>query len=141
VEKRKRKKEMNSPPSSADVDKHEALEPKDGPQACHYHGWSAHGINRYNQLFDQIEKEKNTPHWKCYEEKLQAFFQVKVEIENKECKKAKVPVASLPIPRHQLWSLDTVVTAVSVEAKQTDPPSSSDESDNDDEDKYGATLN
>jgi hypothetical protein len=135
--KRRKKNEKNLHP---ETDEPEALKAEAAPQARHYQGWSAHGINRYNQLFDQIEKERATPREKHLEIELQTIFHTKAETTTKQRKTTKVPVPSLPMPRHQVWSIDTVEATVPVEAKKNDPPSSSDDSDDDDEEEDGPNL-
>lgn len=45
------------------------------PQARRYRGWSAQGINRYNQLFDQIEAERETSRATTFEDNLLRHFQ------------------------------------------------------------------
>ena len=77
-----------------------------GPQARRYRGWSAHGINRYNQLFEQIEKERTSKRGKRFETTLLIHFQR--EEENNSSSKRKKPrlePAPLPTPKHELWSV------------------------------------
>ena len=80
------------------------------PQARRYRGWSAQGIERYNQLFDQINAERETQSAKIFETKLLKHFQHQASSHSKAKKKASVEVTPLPMARHQLWVRDTIVT-------------------------------
>jgi hypothetical protein len=134
--KKKRKKNDKTPhPATTESEEPEAQEPEAAPQARRYRGWSAHGINRYNQLFDQIEKERATPRGKQFEERLLAFYREKAEADTKQRKVNKVPAPSLPMPRHQLWSTATVTATVADKAKKSDQSSSSGDSSDDDDDE------
>jgi hypothetical protein len=63
---------------STKAEEPDALELEDGPQARHYCGWSTHSINQYNQLFDQIEKEWNTPRGQRFEQELPSLQRIRI---------------------------------------------------------------
>ena len=109
-----------------------------GPQARRYRGWSVHGINRYNQLFDQIEKERTTKRGKRFETNLMSHFQ-RDEDRNAANKgtKTRVEAAALPTPKHELWTV--VPTIVNQNAPVSTPLSLDSETDEEDQDaaSYG----
>jgi hypothetical protein len=80
-------------------------------EARRFRGWSAKGILRYNQLFDQIKKERTTPRAERFEDKLMQHFQHKNVGGKGKNKKSKVTPPPLPTPKHELWSDDTIITA------------------------------
>jgi hypothetical protein len=130
------KKKRKSDTSSAQIHASDPQEQENGPQARRYRGWSAHGINRYNQLFDQIEKERNTQRGKCFEKDLLDYYQTKAATESKQRRTIKEPAASLPMPRHQLWSTNTTVATRTAESIHTNRQGKDDDgSDEDDSDE------
>jgi hypothetical protein len=103
-----------------------------GPQARRYRGWSAHGINRYNQLFDQIEKERSTNRGKRFEINLLKHFQKAAENDSSsKRRKPQEEAPPLPTPKHELWSiipamvnkLPTVSNEISLDNDATDEES------------------
>ena len=112
------------------------------PQARRYRGWSAQGINRYNQLFDQIEAERETSRATTFEDNLLRHFQ-REEAESNSKKRGGVPKEAppMPIPRHELWANDTIVSNTRVQKAAVLPvrdemyKSSSDEEDEEEQDE------
>ena len=102
----------------------------DGPQARRYRGWSAHGINRYNQLFDDIKKERQSERGRHFENKLLLqMIENNKENKNKRKRIAK-ELPTLPMPKHELW-VDTPVstsTAGVTHENEQETTSTSDES-------------
>ena len=84
-----------------------------GPAARRFRGWSAHGINRYNQLFDQIQKERASTRGKRFENMLLNHFKKELEKNQggKE-KKSRMEAPPLPTPKHELWTTMPPVTSV-----------------------------
>ena len=84
-------------------------------QARRYRGWSAHGINRYNQLYDEIEAERLSTRADTFEANLLRHFQ-RVETETNSKKRKGVPkdAPPMPMPRHGLWSNDTIVSSARI---------------------------
>ena len=79
------------------------------PTARRFRGWSSEGIQRYNQLFDEIKAERQTGRAKRFEEKLLEHFQHKKAKGNKKHKKKEQqPQTPFPVPKHELWSEDTI---------------------------------
>lgn len=100
-------KKQKLPPNEERID----TDLPEGPQARRYRGWSAQGINRYNQLFDQIKKERNSKRGKRFEVKLRASMEHRAanEKNNGKNKKRKTELTALPMPKHELWSSDITV--------------------------------
>jgi hypothetical protein len=75
------------------------------PQARRYRGWSALGIARYNQLFDEIKEYRTTPTFGRLEDYLMERFQA--EDEENGIRKNKRPKVednvALPVARNELW--------------------------------------
>jgi hypothetical protein len=84
-----------------------------GPTARRFCGWSAHGINRYNQLFDQIKKERASMHGKRFETTLLNHFKKELEKNpgGRE-KKTRIEPPLLPTPKHELWTALQPVTSI-----------------------------
>jgi hypothetical protein len=79
---------------------------QDGPLAQRFRGWSAHGINRYNQLFDEIKTERKSVRGQRFEQKLQDHFRNEALLQTSgRKKKQKTLLATLPTPKHELWVL------------------------------------
>ena len=105
-----------------------------GPQARRYRGWSAHGINRYNQLFDQIQKERNSKRGKRFETTLLLHFQEEEEKNaSSKGKKPRIEAQPLPTPKHELWSVvppivtkntPAIADSTSLEGSETDDEAS-----------------
>ena len=101
-----------------------------------------HGLNRYNQLFDQIQAERETTRARIFEDNLLRHFQ-REEEENNSKKKRGVPKEAppMPIPRHELWATDTIVTTARTKKtplqreKDDSSTGSSSEEDNEEEDR------
>jgi hypothetical protein len=88
------------------------------PQARRYRGWSAQGINRYNQLYDEIEAERKSSRAATFEANLLRHFQ-RVEADSSAKKRKGVPKVAppMPMPRHGLWSNDTIISSKRVKNK------------------------
>lgn len=116
----KTKKRKNKPANEQSQTETTTAKPEGGPQARRFRGWSAHGINRYNQLFDQIEKERKSLRGQRFEVELQAFFQKRAAETVNGRKKEKLPVPTLPMPRHEMWPMASVETSVPPPTKESD---------------------
>jgi hypothetical protein len=81
------------------------------PQARRYRGWSAQGILRYNQLFDEISAIRTQPRASLFEDRLLKHFQHEAESKGKSRKKITKEPPPLPTARHQLWALTTITTS------------------------------
>ena len=109
------------------------------PQARRYRGWSARGISRYNQLYDEIEANRRSTRAETFEANLLRHFQrVEAESNNKKRKGTPKEVAPMPMPRHGLWSNDTIITTTRIQntARQhlrEDSINNSDDDDNGEE--------
>jgi hypothetical protein len=109
-----------------------------GPQARRYRGWSAHGINRYNQLFDQIEKERSSKRGKRFEINLLSYLQKEEENDSSsKRKKPRIEPAPLPTPKHELW---TVIPTVITQITETTTVGSDTEDDDELNPRHGLTL-
>ena len=68
----------------------------------HNKGWSDEGLHRFNEIFDSVQENRNTPYAKEFEEEFRNWC------EEKAAKKKKKKVAAVlqePIKvRHELWS-------------------------------------
>ena len=112
---------------------------QEGPQARRYRGWSAHGINRYNQLFDQIAKERSSKRGKRFETALLVHFQhVREANSSSKRKKPRLEPAPLPTPKHELWS---IVPAIGIQKTPALAGSTAlDTSDTDDDDNSTTNI-
>jgi hypothetical protein len=105
------------------------------PQARRYRGWSAQGINRYNQLFDQIRTKREAPSFAHFEDKLLLHFQKQAESSSKKIKKQRREPPPLPMPKHELWGQqDTIITNSVTRETEKDTNNNSDTSIDDDGD-------
>ena len=88
------------------------------PQARRYRGWSALGISRYNQIYDEIERERSSTRANTFEANLLRHFQ-REESESSNKKRKGVPKEAppMPMPRHELWSNDTITSTTRIKAK------------------------
>ena len=103
------------------------------PQARRYRGWSAEGINRYNQLYDQIKIERNTERGKLFEGNLLRHFRREAdENDTRQRKGVTTEAPPMPLPRHELWACDTIVSPSY--AKTLSGRNLDDEEDNDSDD-------
>ena len=75
------------------------------PQTRRYGGWSAQGIARYKQLFNEIELERKKPEYKDFEFYCMTEFQVEAEDQGKsKCKRQKTrDDMPLPAAKHELF--------------------------------------
>jgi hypothetical protein len=83
----------------------ESEEDDDIPQARRYRGWSAQGIARYNQLFDEIQESRQQPSFVALEDYLMEEFQAEDEEEGmRKGKRVKRDDDKpLPVARNELW--------------------------------------
>jgi hypothetical protein len=75
------------------------------PQARRFRGWTAQGINRYNQLFMEIKMERAKKTYRLIEEYCLGEYQSDAEANgNNSHKRKKVDAdKALPIAIHELW--------------------------------------
>ena len=75
-------------------------------QARSYRGWSAQGIARYNQLFQEIKAERSKKSFEDFEVYLMNEFQKEEEEEgkNKNKRQKYVNEMALPVAQHELWN-------------------------------------
>ena len=75
------------------------------PQARCYRGWSAQGLARYNQLFEEIKRERGGHDFAQFETYCIAEFQAEAERNGKKTQKRKREEDDrlLPTARHELW--------------------------------------
>ena len=75
------------------------------PQARQFCGWTAQGINRYNQLFMEIKLERAKKMYELIEEYCLGEYQGDAEAEGNHNHKQKKmePDKTLPIAKHELW--------------------------------------
>ena len=75
------------------------------PQAQRYRGWSAQGLARYNQLFEEIKRERDGHNFVEFETYCIAEFQAEAERNDKKTHKRKREEEDrlLPTARHELW--------------------------------------
>jgi hypothetical protein len=78
----------------------------DKSEARSYRGWSAQGIARYNQLFQEIKWQRQTPEFQVFETYLMNMFQEEEEEEGQNRnKQQKIDnKKSLPVAQHELWT-------------------------------------
>ena len=83
----------------------------DTPQAKRYRGWSAQGIARYNQLFEEIKKEREKPQFEDFETYCMEEFVEEAGESGKHGGKRKRTEEdkALPSARHELWDDDVPV--------------------------------
>jgi hypothetical protein len=81
---------------------------EDTPQARRYRGWSAQGIAQYNQLFTEIQLERQKDTYLEFEKYCMAGFLEEAEADGKTKHKRKrtEPDRKMPVARHQLWEED-----------------------------------
>ena len=92
---------------TGDQNKTPTLSANDGvPQARRYRGWSAQGIARYNQLFNEIKVERTKQSFLEFEEYLIEEFQEEAERDGQQGnKRQKVDNEKpLPVAQHELWN-------------------------------------
>ena len=70
----------------------------------HNKGWSDEGLNRFNVLFDLVEKNRASPYAKQFEEDLRKWCEAKAE--GKKRKKVEKLFVEAVQVRHELWSDD-----------------------------------
>ena len=68
----------------------------------HNRGWSDEGLHRFNELFDLVQKNRETPFAKEYEENFRKWCEAKAA-GNKQKKVEKLYVEAVQV-RHELWS-------------------------------------
>ena len=75
------------------------------PQARCYRGWSAQGLARYNQPFEEIKQERDGRDFAEFETYCIAEFQAEAERNGKKTHKRKREEDDrlLPTARHELW--------------------------------------
>jgi hypothetical protein len=78
------------------------------PTARRYRGWSAIGIERYNQLFDEITSHRAKNSSTLLEDRLLKHFQHETDMRGKSKRKQKKEPPPLPMARHQLWVRDSI---------------------------------
>jgi hypothetical protein len=102
------------------------------PQARRYRGWSPAGINRYNQLYDQLEVERASARAVLFEENLLRHFRHEEEIHSSNKKQKGVPreAAPMPMPRHASWSTDTIISSAHFKPPQSSHNSRDESSNN-----------
>jgi hypothetical protein len=78
------------------------------PLAKRYRGWSAQGIARYNQLFEEIKKERETLRFEEFETYVMEEFRTEAGEDGKQgVKRRKTDdEKALPSARHELWDDD-----------------------------------
>lgn len=69
----------------------------------HNKGWSDEGLRRFNKLFDLVEKNRETPFAKEFEENFCIWEEKKAEKKRKKAEKLLLEVVEM---RHELWSDD-----------------------------------
>ena len=74
----------------------------DSPQAKRCRGWSAQGIARYNQLFEEIKKERESPRFGAFETYCIKEFVDEAGKQGGKRKRTEEDRA-LPSARHELW--------------------------------------
>jgi hypothetical protein len=104
------------------------------PQARRYRGWSAQGILRYNQLFDEITAIRKTQKASTFETRLLKHFQHEAETTGKSKRKVTKEVPPLPMARHQLWVRDTITTNGGTPLVENDDTMLDGDNDDDDDD-------
>jgi len=70
----------------------------------HYQGWSTDGIKRFNELFDLIKNDRDSPNAKNYEESFRVFCE-NGGVSGKKKKSTEIMYEPVEI-RHELWSDD-----------------------------------
>ena len=85
----------------------------DCPQAKRYRGWSAQGIARYNQLFEEVKKERETLEFQEFEIYCMEEFMKEAEEDGKQGVKRRRTNTdkALPSARHELWDDESQVEA------------------------------
>jgi hypothetical protein len=75
------------------------------PQARRYRGWSAKGIARYNQLFNEIETERKKPEYVEFESYCMREFQEEAEEQGRSKNKRQKTRIDMPLPvaKHELF--------------------------------------
>ena len=83
------------------------------PQAKRYRGWSAQGIARYNQLFEEIKKERETLRYQEFEIYCMEEFMKEAGEDGKQGVKRRRmdDDKALPSARHELWDDENQVEA------------------------------
>jgi hypothetical protein len=101
-------KDTSRKPVRTDDNSDTVSDNEDTPQARRYRGWSAQGIARYNQLFTEIEMEREKDTYLEFEKYCMAAFQEEAEADGKTKHKRKrtEPDRKMPVARHQLWDED-----------------------------------
>ena len=104
-EKRKAKSKRTGEENSSDE--------SDCPQAKRYRGWSAQGIARYNQLFEEIKKERETLRYQEFEIYCMEEFMKEAGEDGKQgVKRRRMDNdKALPSARHELWDDENQVEA------------------------------
>jgi hypothetical protein len=97
-------KEKRKARSEAVMDDNSSVE-NDSPQAKRYRGWSAQGIARYNQLFEEIKKEREKPRFEDFETYIMEEFMMEAREDGKQGVKRRRTDEdkALPSARHELW--------------------------------------
>ena len=87
--------------------KQESDEDDQTPQATRYRGWSWHGIERYNQLFNEIKASRSTPSFQKFELYLISEYKREEEDEGKHRGKRQKIDTRKPLPeaQHELWDV------------------------------------
>jgi hypothetical protein len=106
------------------------------PQARRYQRWSAASINRYNQIYDQIKVERASMRAALFEENLLHHFQREEEIHSTKKQKGVPREATpMPMPRHGLWSTDTIISSAHFKPPRSSHNSQDDSSNNESEEE------
>jgi hypothetical protein len=95
------------PVRNGEVDEDNSEE-EETSQARRYRGWSAQGINRYNQLFTEIELEREEETYLAFEKYCMTAFREEAEADGKTSHKRRKtePDRKMPVAKHQLWEDD-----------------------------------
>ena len=88
----------------------DSLDSGDNPQARRYRGWTAKGIQRYNQIFHEVKAERLKLIYREFEEYCIQEFKEEAEAQGKNQNKRKTrePDKPLPVACHELWDEDNV---------------------------------
>ena len=105
-------KEKRKASSAATTADNSSVE-NDCPQAKRYRGWSAQGIARYNQLFEEIKKEREKPRFEDFETYVMEEFMTEAREDGKQGvnRRRTKEIKALPSARHELWDDEPQVEA------------------------------